>query len=126
NYSWFDASPQMGNNFYRIRGFDQAGNFKYSTVVKVLFGKDAPGIVVYPNPIVGNSFTVDMNNMDKGMYNISLINNLGQEVFSQAVMHDGGSVMKTITMRQTLPQGTYQLVLKGDNGMKLTQQVIKD
>jgi hypothetical protein len=126
NYSWFDASPQMGNNFYRIKGFDQAGNFKYSTVVKVLFGKDAPGIVVYPNPIVGNSFTLDMNNLDKGMYNISLINKLGQEVFSQAVMHDGGSVMKTITMRQTIPQGTYQLVLKGENGMKLTQQVIKD
>jgi hypothetical protein len=126
DYTWFDANPVMGNNFYRIKGFDQAGNFKYSQIVKVLFGKDAPGIVVYPNPLVGNTFTVDMNNIAKGMYRVSLINNLGQEVFSEAVIHDGGSVMKTITIKQTLSPGVYQLVLKGENGMKLTQKLIRN
>jgi hypothetical protein len=126
NYTWFDANPQMGNNFYRIKGLDQAGNFKYSQEVKVLFGKDAPGIVAYPNPVVGNSFSVDLNNIEKGSYRLSLVNNLGQEVYSEAVIHDGGSVMKTITMKETLPQGNYQLVLKGENGIKLTQKIIKN
>ena len=116
----------MGNNFYRIKGIDRAGNFKYSPVVKVLFGKDEAGIVIYPNPINGNSFSIDLNNMAKGMYSISLINNLGQQVYSTEVLHDGGLATRTITWPPALPQGVYQLALKGENGIKLTQKVIKN
>ena len=126
DYTWFDANPVMGNNFYRVRGFDRSGNAKYSQVVKVLFGKNEPGIVVYPNPIVGNSFTVDLNNIEKGIYSLRLINNLGQEVYSEAIQHDGGFVMRPISMKETLPVGTYQLVLRGENGINLTQQIVKN
>jgi hypothetical protein len=94
--------------------------------VKVLFGNNDAGIVLYPNPVNGNSFSIDLNNMAKGIYQVSLINNLGQQVFSAEVQHEGGSATKTITWKQTLPQGIYQLVLRGENGIKLTQQMIKN
>jgi len=126
SYSWFDASPDMGYNFYRIRGIDRAGNFKYSPVVKVLFGKDEPGIVIYPNPVNGNTLELQLTNTDKGTYTVSLFNNLGQRVFSTQVQHSGGSATKTIVLGHTLINGIYQLLLTGGNGVKITERIIKN
>ncbi len=131
NYSWFDANPERGNNFYRVKGVDKTGNVRYSTIVKVTVGENEPGIIIYPNPVTGNSFTIELNNLIKGVYRVSLINNLGQQVLRTNIQHEGGSVTKTITMTQTVKKGTYQLVLRTENGsgnnpINLTQQLIKN
>ncbi len=131
NYSWFDANPERGNNFYRIKGVDKTSNTRYSAIVRVTVGTNEPGLVIYPNPVTGNSFTIELNNLIKGVYRVSLINNLGQQVLSTNIQHEGGSVTKTIPMPQRLPKGIYQLVLKTENGsgnnpINLVRQVIKN
>jgi len=125
-YSWFDSSPQQGNNYYRVKAFDKAGMFKYSAIVKISPSKLAPGISIYPNPVEGNKFNISLNNMAKGTYQLSLINNLGQTVMSKQIVHEGGTVVKEIDWNYALGQGVYYLLLKGDNAMSISIKIIKN
>ena len=126
SYNWFDANPNMGTNFYRVKAIDRAGNMKYSDVVKVTFGKGEPGIVVYPNPMEGRIFKIDMNNMAKGAYLLNLYNNMGQLVYTEQLQHDGSQVTRTINLKTDIAKGAYQLQLSGGNGFKTTQRIIKN
>jgi len=125
-YNWFDANPNMGSNFYRVKAIDKAGNTKYSDIVRVVFGKGEPGIVVYPNPVEGRTFKMDMNNLAKGTYLLNLYNNMGQLVYTEQLQHDGSQATKTINLKSDITKGAYQLQLASDNGFKTTQIIIKN
>lgn len=124
DYSWLDNNPVTGTSFYRIKGTDKAGNVRYSEAVRVLYGKGEPALVVYPNPVEGRSFKVDMYNLAKGAYLLNLYNNMGQLVYSQQLKHDGSQATRTITTDAEMTKGAYQLQLSGGNGYKTSQRVI--
>ncbi len=126
SYNWFDANPVTGTNFYRVKGVDRAGNTKYSDIVKVSFGKGEPGIVVYPNPMEGKSFKMDLNNLLKGTYVLNLYNNMGQLVYTEQLRHDGIQVTRIINLKTDIAKGAYQLQLSSDNGFKTTQTIFKN
>ena len=127
NYTWFDANPVMGYNFYRIKGIDKSGNVRYSDMVKVLFGKGEPGIVVYPNPVADYVFKVDLNNLAKGTYLVDLYNASGQKVYSGLIQHDGSIlVTKVINLNSDVSKGVYLLQMSSANGFKTTQKIIKN
>ena len=126
SYNWFDANPNTGTNFYRVKAIDKAGNIKYSDIVKVTFGKGEPGIVVYPNPLPGRIFKIDMNNLAKGIYLLNLYNNMGQQVYTAQLQHDGSQATKIIDLKEEIAKGVYQLQLSSDNGFKTTQRIIKN
>lgn len=126
NYNWFDANPNMGTNFYRVKGIDKAGNVRYSEVVRVMFGKGDPRIVVYPNPMEGNTFKVDMYNLVKGIYLLNLYNSMGQLVYTEQLQHDGSQATRTITVKGEIGRGAYQLQLSNSNGFKTTHTLIKN
>ncbi len=125
NYNWFDAGAQVGNNFYRVKAIDKSGQVKYTSIVKVTIGKGQPAMVIYPNPVAGNSFSVQLTNLDKGTYAVSLYNELGQQVLSTQVEHAGGTATKIITANNALVKGTYQLLLTGVD-IKLSVTIIKN
>jgi hypothetical protein len=126
SYNWFDANPNMGSNFYRVKAIDRAGHIKYSDIVRVVFGKGEPGIVVYPNPVEGRTFKIDLNNMAKGVYVLNLYNSMGQLVYTEQWQHDGSQATKTISLKGDISKGAYQLQLSGGNGFKTTQTLIKN
>ena len=74
SYNFLDITPAQGNNFYRIRSYNQSGSFDYSKIVLVKLGKTNTGISVYPNPVKDNLIGIAFNNMEKGVYQIRLIN----------------------------------------------------
>jgi fibronectin-binding autotransporter adhesin len=113
SYGWFDASPVNGSNWYRIKSMEKSGKQSYSQVVKVNLGKTAITINAYPNPIIGNSFNLEMNNMDKGSYTIIITNKLGQELLRKQIDHTGGATTRTISIDQPMAIGTYQLMVVG-------------
>lgn len=125
DYNWFDTNPNMGTNFYRIKGIDKAGNTRYSEIVRVLFGKGEPSIVVYPNPLQGTTFKIDMYNLVKGTYVLNLYNSMGQLVYTEQLQHDGSQATKTINLKGDIGKGSFQLQLSGD-GFKTTKQIIKN
>ena len=125
NYSWFDNNPQAGNNFYRIKAFDRGGMIKYSAIVKVAFGKDAPAISIYPNPIVEDNFNISLSNINKGIYQLSIINVLGEKVWTKQIQHNGGNAGLTIALNQLLHKGIYYLQIEADKAVLATKKLIK-
>ena len=124
NYSWFDANPFEGDNFYRIRAINKSGQMKYSEIVRVNIGKGSPMVNVYPNPINGNSFNLEIKNMAKGTYAVTLTNQLGQQVFLTTLIHSGGSATENISLKNNLQAGVYELQVSGGD-FKMSRKVVK-
>ena len=113
-YNWLDVNPAAGNNFYRIRSIENSGMVKYSSIAKVNIGKLAPAITVYPNPVTGKQMSVQFIACDKGLYNIKLINNMGQSVYTSSINHTGGSATQSITLEGIAAGNYYLKVIKPD------------
>jgi hypothetical protein len=124
HYSWMDANAQTGYNYYRIKAIDKTGLIKYTTVVKVDFGKTTPGVSVYPNPVTDNSFAVQLKDVEKGSYMLTLVNNLGQTVYQVQLQHRGGNTNIQVNTGK-LASGLYKIMLTGENS-RFTGNVIKN
>ena len=115
-YNFLDITPLQGNNFYRIRSYNQSGSFDYSKIVLVKLGKKGTDISVYPNPLKDNQIGISFNNMEKGAYQIRLINSLGQTMLTKQLTHPGGSSMVMFTPERGLSAGIYQMeIVTQDN-----------
>ena len=124
NYSWFDANPFSGISYYRIKSIEKSGNASYSQIVKVNRTTGGEGIIFYPNPVVGNTIQLQLNNIPQGDYIISITNNLGQQVFKKLILHNGGSAIQTIDVHN-LVKGIYQLSITGGE-INFTKKVLKN
>ena len=77
---------------------------------------------VYPNPITENNYMTIVNETDKKIKKISLINFLGKTVFDQNVNMDSKKNRLNINK---LPHGIYLLrIMFSDDTMKTTKIVI--
>lgn len=124
NYNWFDPAPLSGLNFYRIKIIDNPGQVTYSQVMKVNIAGAPTLISVYPNPILNNTVVLQMNNLQKGAYTITLINKAGQQVAKKIIEHAGGSAIESVELAKTIAAGVYQLRFSGE-AMSITMQIIK-
>ncbi len=106
DYTYTDATPLLGNNFYRLHLLNSDGSVAYSQVVKVDAGNTPAGISLYPNPIV------------------DMINVTGQKAFSRLVLHDlqgktlyvkeySGGVNSAQIPASNLPAGLYFVQVDG-------------
>ncbi len=124
-YNLFDPNPFAGVNFYRIKTIDKSGQATYSEVIKLNISRGVTLLTVYPNPVKGNTIVLQMNNLQKGNYNITLSNKIGQTIITKVIAHAGGSATQTIEPGKVLAAGVYQLRLTG-GGINIIRQVIKN
>ncbi|MGN6539512.1 MAG: T9SS type A sorting domain-containing protein, partial [Ginsengibacter sp.] len=119
SYSWTDTKPFEGNNYYRIKRVSKDGQISFTKIIRVVVGKIATDISVYPNPITDESIHLQMSNMPAGVYAVKLTNSMGQAIFSGEITHSGNNTIETISARH-LAKGIYQLeVIKPDGGVQL-------
>ena len=123
NYSWFDASPYAGDNYYRIKTIGLDGEIRYTAVVRVSIGKGKQDISVYPNPVKGNSFNLSFNNLEKANYTVNIYNLNGQMVVNKVIAHTGGSSTQSVSLSSFLPAGLYNIKVIGNN-QTFTQPLI--
>jgi Secretion system C-terminal sorting domain len=110
--------------YYRIKIISQGGKISYSLVVKVTANADqSQGLIVYPNPVTGNQFTLQMNSAS-GIYNIRIYAANGQLVKTEVLNHPGGAFSKTIELPEQLKTGQYLLHVTGGEKI-LTTKLIK-
>lgn len=87
-YNDLDPSPVLGDNYYRLKQVDVAGNISYSNVVKVMYANAAGTILannnisIYPNPAhstinLAVTNAGDKNAVTAGSYKITITNSLG-------------------------------------------------
>ncbi len=120
-YTWFDATANPGNNFYRIKIIEKSGAVKYSEIINVNVSKVKPGISISPNPVKGNVITLQLINMEKGKYDVAIYNNLGQKVYNGTIVHDQLSASYKIVPVKEIPKGVYRLTVnKADKSVTET------
>lgn len=95
NYTFTDAEPVNGTNYYRLRQIDFDGTETYSKVVSVA-NKGGKSLKVYPTLVSTGFLTVDTEGGDYAIYNV-----FGQQVQS-------GKTAQRLDV-STLAKGTYIL-----------------
>lgn len=80
-------------------------------------------ISVFPNPMKGKEFTLQLRMIPEGIYTIDIINSLGQVIHQQQFDHTGGNSDQQIVVKRMLSKGIYQVQLRGDN-MQETIKII--
>ena len=124
-YDWLDVSPNNGNNYYRIKATSKNGQTQYSKIVKVNLGVSLGGMAIYPTPLSGNTFTLQLNTIPKGIYKLRIVNSVGQQVWSKQLQHTGGSSSQTIDLTQNIAGGIYHVELHGGE-IRLTKTLFKN
>ncbi len=71
------------------------------------------GMSLYPNPVVSN-LRLDVPSLDNGEYTVSIFNLIGKQISDQRITMSSGS-SNEIDVKE-LPQGTYLLSLRDDQG----------
>ena len=116
HYSWFDASPAKGNNYYRIRAVDIDKQFKYTSVLLVRITDTK--ISAYPNPVRrGAMLQLSLGNTMAGK--IEIMNVFGQILYSKEGKLTG---TMSIPVPASWPAGKYLLRVIGDQ--VTTQKII--
>jgi hypothetical protein len=120
-YAITDATALKGKNYYRVVAVEN-GDLTYSRTAFLnnLDGKAAFTVALQP---AGNILVVKVNGLTAGNYNINLVNNNGQLLQSNTLVHDGADVVKNISLKAGLAAGIYRVVLTGE-GQNLTQAIM--
>ena len=122
-YGWFDKNVVTGNNFYRIKIVDKSGSFKYTDIVKVRIAKGEGSISIFPNPVKNKLMHIQLENLDKGRYNVVLYNNLGEKLMTKVIDHTGRSAGYIVDAGQLVSKGSYRLVVSNGD-FQLTETVV--
>ncbi len=114
NYSFYDNNPVIGTNYYRIKIYHLNTAVSLSDVRRIYFGKVGNTLFIYPNPS-GTELTIRFAAVDRGNYQMSVMNNNGQRILTLPVVHDGTDKTMRINMPATLSRGLYRLFLIDKN-----------
>jgi Secretion system C-terminal sorting domain len=120
DYSYFDAAPFNGVNFYRIQSMEIDGKKLYSVIVRVDTKNDNIKVTIYPNPVTDGQLLLQTPDLKRGVYSVNIFNAMGQQVHKVSINHSGGFVTQSIILPTSLKTGMYNLQLIGDN-VRLTK-----
>lgn len=114
SYSYTDATPLSGTNFYRIKAIEISGKNVYTKSLRVDIGRSPKGISLYPNPVRGTEVNIGFTAL-KGQYSLNVLNTAGQVVYRQQLNHAGGTVAQSVSLPVSLKAGVYNVLISGDN-----------
>lgn len=116
DFSWSDPSLNNGNNFYRIVAKLKNGEIKTSNTITLKLNAQGESIAVFPNPVKGKIFSVQLEDKDQGLYQLQLFNISGQLLFSKLINYSGGTSVNTIQLPQGFSSGLYSIrISRGDD-----------
>ncbi len=106
NYNFVHTSPVKGKNYYRLAQVDNDGRTTFSSIRSVDFEGKNNLVSVYPNPIKGYSFTVDLGVDITKPIAYTLFNSMGKQI-QQGTINSRQQTIHT----GMLPAGSYLLRL---------------
>ena len=116
DYLLIDTKPVDGYNYYRVRSIDVDGKEQYTGVVKVFTGGAQPEMNVFPNPVTDEGIHLHFTSQPAGVYNVRLLNKLGQVIIYKQINHSGGSSTELIKCGKNFPAGMYRLEISQPGG----------
>jgi Secretion system C-terminal sorting domain len=113
NYTFTDAAPLSGVNYYRLKAVDYNGAATLSKVVSVNFaGKGGDKTVISPNP-TNNVLRVEFTAADASTSTLQVTDLFGRVLLSQNVSVAKGANLVPFNV-SSLPSGAYLLKANGD------------
>ena len=123
NYSFTHINPRSGINYYRLRSVDKNGRAEYSSVRKVVFGKDNLIMTLFPNP-AKRTTTLMLDIKDGQLLYVKLIDGSGRTVKQQSLAVKNQLAELNIDDVQS---GMYIVLAITENGDQFKNKlVIKD
>lgn len=90
DYRFTDNAPVTGLNYYRLSQVDVDGKIRYLNIRKISIRANK-SMEVYPNPVTGNDFFIDMGQNFSGRSTYTIIDAMGKVIhngnITQRVMH---------------------------------------
>ena len=123
DYNAFDANPNTGVNYYRIKAEETTGKIVYSKVLTVNLGKGNVGLRIYPNPVTGNQVNISLSNIKAGQYSLRVINTSGQDVYKHTITNQGSTMTRALNLPANIKPGVYYMVISG-NGYRENKMFI--
>ncbi|MGN6417525.1 MAG: hypothetical protein ACTHMC_08540 [Pseudobacter sp.] len=118
NYRYTDEHPQPGTNYYRLRGVDKDGSFKYSDIVRA---GNAPlpanPVSIVPNPVKGNIRAV-FSGLAKAAYVVELRTVSGTLLLKKTINIQQADQSETLDPGHVAP-GIYWLIIFDQQLQKL-------
>ncbi|MCZ2393034.1 MAG: T9SS type A sorting domain-containing protein [Chitinophagales bacterium] len=114
SYTFVDAEPNTGHNYYRLKIVDFGNQFEYSNIIDIELADNVANnnqttiLSVYPNPTDGLT-TIEMSvAQEKADFQIKVINTLGQVMYSEILPLVKGK-NKFVIDAQKFAQGAYMI-----------------
>jgi hypothetical protein len=115
SYLNFDPAPNPGTNFYRIKTIEKSTKIIFSKVMRVETGLKGTTVNMYPNPVVNKQFVVSLSGMTEGMYDIRVINMMGQDIYHNVIMNKGDFTGEAFKLPSSVSPGVYNLTVTGNS-----------
>ncbi len=106
-YSFIDANPYHGLNYYRIKQLDRDGTINYSGIRTLSFAGNGSEIRTSPNP-VNETLTIEMPGNSGTDVEIKLVNSTGVAVLNQTI---GNTVRQASIIVEDIAPGLYTLIV---------------
>jgi hypothetical protein len=113
DFSYLDVEPAPAVYYYRIRCIGAHDVQLSSNVVKLVRTKSVSPVYIYPNPVSGSRFNLQMNRMPGGTYQLRLFNPSGQVLLRRTIRHESGTASYPIMLPSILVPGAYRLAVSG-------------
>ncbi|MCC7031021.1 MAG: lamin tail domain-containing protein [Chitinophagaceae bacterium] len=116
-YTFNDASPYIGMNYYRLKTVDEDGLYTYSNVISLLVQDAKTGIVsVYPNP-ASNQLQVDINTSAAVNTTLSIVDMLGNTLADMPLKLQKGLNEIPVSVQQ-FAKGNYFFKIRLNHEMQ--------
>ncbi len=112
NYTFTDMTPSAGINYYKLEEEDQDGNIKYLAIKSASLGNRFSKSTVYPNPVIGNNFTL-RSDLNQGANNTYFISDMSGRIIKTGVITSGE---QQVNLSQIAP-GNYSIKLSNGDGL---------
>jgi hypothetical protein len=113
-YTFIDALPSSGTNFYRLKMVEQDGASVYSRVIAARNDQSLITLQLFPNP-VSDLLQVQLLSDRKESVTVSIVDASGKSVFSKPQPVTEGSNAISIPVNQ-LSKGIYYLIITNREG----------
>ncbi len=119
NYNTVDESPLPGISYYRLKQTDFDGKFTYSELRKVEVTEIKTNFRIYPNPIINNTFNLELIGMpNAGEVPVRIVNMQGASVFEANYLADQYGRIKVSIELNPLSSGMYMVVVNAVTGLR--------
>lgn len=112
--------------FCAAAGFSQADNLNNKISSTVLVARTVKSdIRINPNPVKEQTFSLELQNLEKGKYNIYLFAKSGKKYLIKSLNYDGGSTTEVLNLPKEALNGTYILQVISKTSRFIKKMVVE-